>query len=691
MSDRTTRATPVNDGDTCAAIAAPLSTWLRLSLGSAWVSCYVWDRSLGHCLPVFHDGDPGELALFLEPGVVSLIDKALVAGYVQTLDPTTNGSSLDSLTPGRFRRLSLLSFIGGTDPLGAVLIADADPDRLAHHAATLDVVARTTLMALRGYWTVRQLTPQTQELQREKRYLQSVLTEIQQHQLMVERLTREVEKTKGHLEAVLAHCPVALVCLDRAGAVQSANAPAIELLDPSTGIVLDRPFVDLAPPMLKPELTALLGRALQGESINAFETLWPTARGVRTIMLTLQPFRDEQGTLLGVVGTLPDVTEDIRVRMELSRAEKLAAIGEMIAGVAHEMNNPLTTVLGYASLLRRQVADPEVRGRLDTIVQEAERTARIVKNLLLYARQHQPERRPSGVNEILDQVVQRRADSLAANHITVRREYDHTIGTVYLDPFQIHQALLNLVTNAEQALAEASRAGEIVLRTAVDRTTGHVVIEIADDGPGIPPQYLSRVFDPFFTTKEVGSGTGLGLSICYGIIREHGGTISVQNAPLGGAVFTVMVPPGRGEITPETAVETVGVDPLIGKRILVVDDEPQIRRFFQQALTLSQCRVEVAATVGEALEATRRCEFDLIVYDYRLPDGTGQDFAQELSTTAPALAERMLLITGDSLTAETDAYLKNATHVLLKPFDLDALYAALRKVLAADTPVLAAE
>lgn len=671
----------VSEGDTCQTIAAPLSDWLRLNLGSAWLSCYVWDRDLGHSLPVFHDGETSEQPLVGEPRVVSIIDHALVDGGAQTIDPTSHDGLLGSLSGGRFTRLSVLPYMTQGAPLGAVLIGNADPDRLQHHRATLDVVASATLMALRGYWDVKQLAPQTQELRREKRYLQAVLKEVQQRQLVVEGLTREVEKTKGHLEAILEHCPVGLLCIDRTGAVQSANARAVELLGPSTEHVINRMFVALVPPTLTPSLAELLGRALDGESIKAVEVAWPTSRGVRTIMLTLHPFRDDNGGLLGVVGTLPDVTDDIRMRTDLARAEKLAAMGEMIAGVAHEINNPLTSVLGYAGLLLRRVTDPETRSRLEMIANEAERTARIVKNLLLYARQHRPERRPSRIHEILEHVVQQRADSLTAKGIVVHRSYDPAITSVYVDPFQFHQVCVNLVTNAEQAMAGSSRSARIIVRTALDRAAGQVVIEVEDSGPGIRAQHLSRVFDPFFTTKEVGVGTGLGLSICYGIVNEHGGTIGAANAPDGGAVFTMRFPLGGDVTTEEAAVEPATVRPLAGKSILVVDDEPHICHLLQQVLNLSQCEVEVASTIGQALEAARRREFDLIIYDYRLPDGTGQDFARKLLAAAPELAARMLLITGDSLTPETDAYLKTAPHVLLKPFDLMAFDAALRKVL----------
>ena len=278
-------------------------------------------------------------------------------------------------------------------------------------------------------------------------------------------------------------------------------------------------------------------------------------------------------------------------------------------------------------------------------------------------------------------MIEQHADALNTHRITVHRIFDPGIGMVSADPFQLQQVFLNLIMNAEQAIHEVRDQGHLTLRTSINESIGYVVVEVEDDGPGIPPQHLPRVFDPFFTTKEVGKGTGLGLSICYGIIKEHNARISVRNRAGGGAIFTVELPLDKAEAPPEAESANPSQDLLFRKRILVVDDEPHIRLFFQQALSLFRCQVEVAASCKEAVDKVRAQPFDLIIYDYRLPDGTGRELAHEILRMDSTLADRMLLITGDSLAAETHAYLGGVPYALIKPFDLPGLQAALRDIL----------
>ena len=661
-------------------VVRPFRDWLHQTIGAEHVCFYVWDQALGRCLPVWTDAGAREWGSRVERVLTPLVDQVLVT--VETsVDLICDDARHGPLAPEGLRNLTLLPFFAGAEPLGVLAILNADARRLETHRATLNLLASPTLLALRSLWDVRQVTLQNQELQRSKGYLLALLKEIEQRQFVIEQLTQEVKRTRGPLEGIFENAPVALITLDRSGTVQSANQPAADLFGQPQAQMINRPIGDLLPRAVHKEIEPLFRRALAGETMKLPETFWPGADG-RVVMLTLYPFRDERGEILGVVGILPDVTEDVRMRRELTRAEKLVALGEMIAGVAHEMNNPLTSVLGYSSLLLQSVMDPAVRGPLEIIAKEAERTARIVQNLLVYARQHRPERRPTRVNELLNQALEQRAEALAASRIAVRRVFDAGVGMVRADPFQLQQVFLNLIINAEQAIREIREEGHLTVRTFTNASSGQVVVEVEDDGPGIPETHLSRVFDPFFTTKEVGKGTGLGLSICYGTIKEHDGRILVRNRPGGGAIFTVELPLQSGEVTEETVPREVSQELLYQKRILVVDDEPHICRFFQQALALFRCQVEVASSLREALNKVRGQSYDLVIYDYRLLDGTGEELAQEILKLDPALADRMLLITGDSLTVETRDYLRGAPNVLLKPFDLTTLLAALQNILA---------
>jgi len=237
-----------------------------------------------------------------------------------------------------------------------------------------------------------------------------------------------------------------------------------------------------------------------------------------------------------------DITERKRLEQQLIQSEKLAALGQLISGVAHELNNPLTSVIGYAQLLlhKGKLNDRAAEG-IEIINREAERTRRIVQNLLSFSRQHKPCRTQADLNEILERSLELRAYELKTNNITVCREFGD-LPRINVDQHQLQQVLLNVIINAEQAIRTSGQKGTLTLKTQVKPGGGWVVVSIADDGPGIPPEDLTKIFDPFFTTKEIGKGTGLGLSISYGIIKEHGGIIRAESESGRGTTFITELP-----------------------------------------------------------------------------------------------------------------------------------------------------
>jgi signal transduction histidine kinase len=238
------------------------------------------------------------------------------------------------------------------------------------------------------------------------------------------------------------------------------------------------------------------------------------------------------------------------LRKRLTQSEKLAALGQFVAGIAHELNNPLQGVLGHLELLRTTGAFPkQLRREVQTIYREADRAAKIVRNLLVFAGSRRLTLRSVSLNAILQKVLALRASACRAADIEVVRHYDEQLPRVKSDPLLLHQVFLNMVMNAEHAIASAGRGGTIEVRTAVSPSGDRIVATLRDTGTGIPEDKLSRIFEPFYTTKEVGKGTGLGLAIAYGIVQEHGGQIIAGNHPDGGAIFTVELPkappPGR--------------------------------------------------------------------------------------------------------------------------------------------------
>jgi PAS domain S-box-containing protein len=246
----------------------------------------------------------------------------------------------------------------------------------------------------------------------------------------------------------------------------------------------------------------------------------------------------------GIVVNSRDITERKFLQEQLIQSEKLAALGKLISGIAHELNNPLTSVIGYTQLvLSQDKIDPGLRERLDVVGREAERARRIVQNMLSFARQHRPSRAGVDLNTLLEMSLDLRAYELGVRNIEVKREFGE-IGEIIGDGHLLQQAFLNIVINAEQALREAGSGGCLLVRTEEKaiKSSRWIRITIVDDGPGMPEEVASKVFDPFFTTKNVGEGTGLGLSISYGIIKEHGGSISVESSPGHGTAFIIELP-----------------------------------------------------------------------------------------------------------------------------------------------------
>ncbi len=261
--------------------------------------------------------------------------------------------------------------------------------------------------------------------------------------------------------------------------------------------------------------------------------------GDETYMISVFPssFGDEEV----YVCIMKDVTEMKRLRDKIYHSYKLVSIGQLVSGVAHEINNPLTGILGFAELIAMKTGDETVRTEAVKIRTAAERCRKIVESLLCFSRQQKPCRSLEYVNDIIEKALELRAYWLRVHNIEVVRRYGE-IPMAFLDIQQIQQAIVNILVNAEQAMADRPVQGRLVIETAYDAETRRITVRITDNGPGIPRDFIDRIFDPFFTTKPVDQGTGLGLSITYGIITEHGGTIRAENEEGGGASFIMVIP-----------------------------------------------------------------------------------------------------------------------------------------------------
>jgi two-component system NtrC family sensor kinase len=378
---------------------------------------------------------------------------------------------------------------------------------------------------------------------------------------------------------------------------------------------------------------------------------------------------------------LDDQSRDLY--QQLLQAEKMAALGQTISGVAHELNNPLATILSWAERLAERTLDDTARRGIDVILSESERAARIVRNLLTFARKRQSTRSMIDLNQVVRETLALRAYEHRLTNIDVVTALASGLAPVFADPHQIQQVLLNLVINAEQAMLSAHGRGSLVLRTWHDVERDAVVLQVSDDGPGVPPDVKTRIFDPFFTTKEVGKGTGLGLTVAYAIIQEHGGSIRVDSQPDGGASFTLEFPASRVEVPARPRATAAVDDSVQGASVLLVEDERALATVVAEALTEAGLRVEHAGDGEEALARVRQHRYDVVICDLKMPRVDGMMLYRAIAAATPTLARRVIFVTGDVAGADAERFLEESgCRWLTKPFRLGDLLRNVREALA---------
>jgi two-component system NtrC family sensor kinase len=369
---------------------------------------------------------------------------------------------------------------------------------------------------------------------------------------------------------------------------------------------------------------------------------------------------------------------------QLLQAEKMAALGQTISGVAHELNNPLATILSWAERLSERNLDETSRRGIDVILSESERAARIVRNLLTFARKRQSTRSMIDLNQVVRETLALRAYEQRLTNIDVVTALASGLPTVFADPHQIQQVLLNLVINAEQAMLSANGRGSLVLRTWHDVERNAVGLQVSDDGPGVPADVKNKIFDPFFTTKEVGKGTGLGLTVAYAIVQEHGGSIRVDSQTSGGASFTVEFPVSSVENAARPRPSPGKVDHSVhGASVLLVEDERALAMAVVEALTEAGLRVEHAGDGEEALARVRQNTYDVVICDLKMPRVDGMTLYRAIAAATPTLARRVIFVTGDVAGADAERFLEESgCRWLSKPFRLGDLLRSVRDALA---------
>ena len=499
----------------------------------------------------------------------------------------------------------------------------------------------------------------------------------------------EGEHLAAELRSLLESVQCGVLLLDVHGRLRHANACLRDFLSlggqGAGSIHTFDELARLAEPLLRNpgEFSVPWHAFAHGAGADFRDELVFAGRARRVLAREARPVLGADERPIGWLELYRDITSQRQIHSKLVQTEKMAALGQLVSGIAHELNNPLTSIMGYAQLLLGRAAAETPGGEAKLIFEEAERARRIVKNLLFFARKAEPERTRVDINEIVERTVALRGYELKIENIAVAMDMALGLPPTLADPVQLQQVVLNLLVNAEQAILESRGQGRIEIRTR-KISPARLAMEVTDDGPGIPPEIVSRIFDPFFTTKAPGVGTGLGLSIVYGIVEQHGGEVAFENLRGGGAKFTVALPlvavpaPAPGPVA-----DTVPC--LSGRsagRVLVIEDEPTVAQLVADVLREDGHQVETVLDSQEGLKRVSRSSYDLIICDLRMPRLDGPAFYDALVRADSPARHHILFITGDTLGPRTVDFLKSRRLPFLgKPFLVEELKLAVNRIL----------
>jgi two-component system NtrC family sensor kinase len=402
-----------------------------------------------------------------------------------------------------------------------------------------------------------------------------------------------------------------------------------------------------------------------------------------------EPARDGVG--LRVEAVLRDVTERKKLQdqsrdvyQQLVQAEKLASLGQTMSGVAHELNNPLATILACAERLAGRTLDDVTQRDVDAIHNAADRAARIVRNLQTFARKRHTTRTTVELNQVVVETLALRAYEQRAANVVIVLALAAGLPPIFADPHQIQQILLNLIINGEQAMLAAHGRGTLVLRSWHDLDRDAVVLEVNDDGPGMPEEVQAKVFDPFFTTKAVGKGTGLGLTVAYAIAHEHGGRLRVESGHGRGASFFLELPVGGTAVRPPEPARPGVLPPVpVGSRALVIEDERALGDAVAASLADEGFVVDRAQDGEEGLARLAERRYDVVICDLKMPKVDGASLFAEVSARIPDVTRRLVFVTGDVAGTETERFLEDSgCRWIAKPFRLRDLVRVARETMA---------
>jgi two-component system NtrC family sensor kinase len=499
---------------------------------------------------------------------------------------------------------------------------------------------------------------------------------------------------KERFRALIEHAPDVIAVVDAGGIVRYVSPAAQKTLGVEPESLVGRSMLAEVHPedheRVMAAFQAVTGRP--GEVVERTEFRMRHADGTWRWLESTGTNQIGNSAVNGIVINARDISaakeaeaEIERQRENLHQREKLAAMGSLLAGVAHELNNPLSIVVGRATMLQEEAADERTRSIADKIRAAAERCARIVKTFLAMARQRKPQQSAVAINTVLGDCVEILGYSLRTAGISVEMQLAPDLSSILGDADQLHQVFLNLIVNAQQAME--TQASPRRLRIVSERQGNSLRILIADNGPGIAPAIRSRIFNPYFTTKPPGGGTGVGLAVSLGIVESHDGSLTVDCPPEGGAVFQVLLPIHATEEQPERR-QNEAPEPvrLKGTLFLIVDDEPEVGALLADILRREATHIDIAASGQAALQYLSEREYDAILTDLRMPEMDGPELYRQIEQRWPQRARQVIFITGDALSPTVQTFLAGTGQPYLeKPFVPAEVRAIVREIGGAAT------
>ncbi len=501
------------------------------------------------------------------------------------------------------------------------------------------------------------------------------------------RLMSELHNRTAFLESILDNANLWINLLDNEGNITLWNKAAEQISgytgEETTGNwdIWQELFPD---PDYRSQIVAEVQKLANGIPMEGFDTRITTKDGSEVLLLWSNSFvKDDAEKVIGTLSYGIDITQQRKLERQLAQSEKMSALGQLISGVAHELNNPLTGVIGYSQLLMGTDCNDKTKRMLSVVNKEATRCHKIVGNLLQFAREYEPKREYVQINDVIESTLDLRRYQIRVDNIQLELHLSGDIPETMADPHQMQQVFINIINNAHQAMVEHADQGKLTVKTALRNDT--IVVQFMDAGPGIPQENLENIFDPFFTTKEVGKGTGLGLSICHSIVKEHGGRIYVDSELGKGTNFTIELPVmaegvARAERSPEK-VEFESAE--AGSRILVVDDEQKILDLFKDMLDMMGYSAVTARNGNQAMARLDKDEYDLIICDMKMPEFSGEDLYNSVKTEDPEQAKRIVFVTGDTVNPETRTFLQSTGNsYIAKPFRLEEIRQIINKSLS---------